>query len=362
MHRLISLTLTCALAAPPYRFALFENVLLPRWVGLFSVTPHGPGQYSFFRNGSAATTYGSADVAHVLATVNQLNLSESDAVAWASELNSFQDARTGFFSVAPLENAGFQPWHAAAYAPAALSLLGRTSAHAPQWAVDIAAGGAALWNQTFFPLLNESLPPPGPTNIWNAGHKIAAVPAALLLANISAPAFFQWWAGPSFLGGTFDPSTGYWCYRKEWAPPSVVCLGGAFHMDFVLTAMRVPLFIPSVLSDTSLKLQQPSGLWGSFPPSYIDLDGLYCSLRPAAQLGKPAALWSRARAACEAFLAVAEAALNNETIVLGANYYAINSHLLPAAVAGVAECAKWFPGLVDTIRPWRQTLDEAPFV
>jgi hypothetical protein len=360
----LSFAPTLASSGPPYHFATFETVLLPQWLALFAVPPSSAGRFSYFRNGSAPTVYGSADVAHVLATVNQLNLSGPAADSWASELNAFQDAATGFFRVAPLESAGFQPWHAAAYAPAALALIGRASAHAPRWALDIVQGGESVWNATFFPLLNESLPPPGPTNVWNAGHKIAAVPAALLLANLSAPEFFEWWAGPSFLEGTVDAATGYWCERKEWAPPSVVCLGGAFHMDFVLSALQTPLFIPGVLGNTSLGLQQESGLWGSFPPSYIDLDGLYCSLRPAAQLGKPQPLWQRAQSACDAFLAAAEAALNDATVVLGdtAGSYGANSHLLPAAVSGVAECAKWFPDLVDTVRPWIQTLDRAPFV
>ena len=304
-------------------------------------------------------------MAHVLATTSQLSsLPAAARAAWAAQINAFQLPATGFFALAPWEQAGLQPWHSAAYATAALVLLGAQPAWPLAWAVTVAEGGPAAWQAEFEGLLNATTPTCN--SIWCMGHKIAAYPAALLMTRGPSrdAAFFEWWAR-DFLGPAVDPSTAMWCQRRQWAPPSVACLGGAFHMDFVLTALQLPLALPRTLLAVAAGMQSPgSGLWGGDAfPSYIDLDGLYQVLRPAAQLGGAAAgpEWATARAACVRYLGAAQAALGSPEAVLGAAYGA-NTHILPAAVGGVAECAKFFPGMVRTVRPWVQTLDVAPFV
>jgi hypothetical protein len=355
-----------ARAQPIFDFTRFESALLPRWLDLFRAGA-SPGAFSFLSsNASAAgpTLYGSADVAHVLATTGALgSLSAADRAAWAAQINSFQAPATGFFALQPWEQAGLQPWHSAAYATAALVLLGAQPAAPLTWAVSVAEGGPAAWAAEFEGLLNATTPTCN--SIWCMAHKIAAFPAALLMTRGAErdAAFFAWWAG-TFLAGAVDPSTAMWCARPQWGPPAVACLGGAFHMDFVLTALRAPLLLPHTLIRVVAGMQSAAtGLWGGdASPNYIDLDGLYQVLRPAAQVGGAGAPeWATARAACVRYLAAAEAALNDPARVLGAVYGA-NSHILPAAVAGVAECAKFFPQLVRTARPWVQTLDVAPFV
>ena len=355
----------CAAHAQPFDFTHFETSLLPQWLRLFRAGAT-PGAYSFLSANASAgpTLYGSADVAHVLATTNTLgNLSAADRAVWAAQINSFQSPATGFFAVAPWEQAGLQPWHAAAYATAALALLGAQPAAPLAWAVSVAVGGPAAWAAEFQGLLNATTP--SCPSIWCTGHKIAAFPAALLMTRGRERdgAFFAWWAGV-FLGPAVDPATAMWCSRREWAPPSVACLGGAFHMDFVLTALRQPLFLPRTLLAVVAGMQDSkTGLWGGdASPNYIDLDGVYQVVRPAAQVGAPGGPeWAAARATCVRYLAAAEAALNDPARVLG-KVYGANSHILPAAVAGVSECAKFFPELVRTVRPWVQTLDVAPFV
>ena len=346
-----------------FDFTHFESVLLPQWLDLFRAGP-SPGSFSFLSSNASSvgpTLYGSADVAHVLATTNLLhNLSSTDRAAWAAQINSFQIQDSGFFALKPWEQAGLQPWHSAAYATAALVLLGAQPAWPLHWAVSVAEGGPAAWQAEFAGLLNVTTPTC--SSIWCMGHKIAAFPAALLMTR--GPArdreFFEWWTG-MYLAPAVDPRTAMGCERKEWGPPNVACLGGAFHMDFVLTALQVPLFLPRTLINVVSSMQSSeTGLWGGVDPNYIDLDGVYQVVRPAAQLGESSE-WAIARTACVRYLGAAEVSLKDPTRVLGAAYGA-NTHILPAAVSGVAECAKFFPELVRTTRPWVQTLDVAPFV
>lgn len=363
-------TLACALflscaSSQTFDFTHFESVLLQRWLDLFRAGA-SPGSFSFLsKNASASgpTLYGSADVAHVLAATGLLsNLSTSERALWGAQINSFQAPDTGFFTLQPWEQAGLQPWHSAAYATAALVLLGAQPAWPLSWAVSVAEGGPAAWEAEFAGLLNATTPTCN--SIWCMGHKIAAFPAALLMTRGPSRdrAFFSWWV-TAFLGPSVDPNTGMWCERREWGPPNVACLGGAFHMDFVLTALQVPLFQPKTLLSVVAAMQSPStGLWGSDAyPNFIDLDGVYQVVRPAAQMGREGPAWSTARTACVRYLGAAEAALNDPARVLGTEY-GVNTHILPAAVSGVAECAKFFPELVHTTRPWVQTLDVAPFV
>lgn len=349
-----------------FDFTHFETALLPQWVSLFRAGST-PGAFSFLSSNASAsgpTLYGAADVAHALATTGLLaSLSAADREAWAAQINSFQDPSTGFYRLQPWEQAGLQPWHAGAYATAALVLLGAQPAHPLAWAVSVAEGGPAAWAAEFDGLLNATTPTC--PSIWCMGHKIAAFPAALLMTRGASrdAAFFSWWAGV-FLQSAVDPKTAMWCERPEWGPPNVACLGGAFHMDFVLTALRAPLFLPRTLVSVVAGMQsEGTGLWGGDKdPSYIDLDGVYQVTRPAAQVGGPGTPeWATAHAVCARFLAAAEVSLNDTSRVLG-TVYGVNSHILPGALAGISECAKFFPDMVRTVRPWVQTLDAAPFV
>lgn len=364
--RATALLVHVALArSQPFDFTHFES-LVPQWLDRFRAGPL-PGAYAFLSANvtSGPSLYGSADVAHVLATVNLLgNVSAPDRAAWAAQLNAFQAPATGFFALQPSEETvGLQPWHGAAYATAALALLGGAPAAPLSWATTVADGGRAAWEAEFGGLLNATTPTCA--SIWCMGHKVAAFPACLLMTRGRAvdAAFFDWWAH-AFLAPAVDAKTAMWCQRPGWAPPNVACLGGAFHMDFVLAALGLPLFLPATLATVAAGMQSnATGLWGGGrAPGYIDLDGVYQVVRPAAQLGGPGGpAWAVAAEACRGYLAAAAAALNDPAQVLGAAY-GQNSHALPAAVGGVAECQKWFPAMVRTTRPWVQTLDVAPFV
>lgn len=384
----LSVLVSTSIAQPVADFTLFENVLLDQWLSLFRVDSRA-GAYSYDQAHRTQTSvYGASDVAHILFTVNSLNLTDNDAQSWANIINSFQNTSGMYTSFDYEESTGYQPWHATAFATSSVHLLGQQPSYAPQWALDIVQGGEQLWNATLVPLLNVTQCPT--CTIWNQGHKIASIPSVLIQAGLGPvpplpeetrhiigtaaqqataldPIYAQFWDWyfNAFLGPSVDPVTGTWCMRKEWAPPNVQCLGGAFHIFFIYTAAGVPWLMPSAVHAMSMGLQHAkgvdAGLWGKDYPQFIDLDGVYQVVRPAVQLGRPADLWQQSRQSCVAYLTAADAALNNATLVLqGA--LAQNTHNLAGTVAGVAECLKWFPNLAVTSRPWKQGLDYAPFV
>ena len=356
-------------AESQHDFRPFEE-MLPRFVELFRVGD-GPGQYCYDPSRKEVSVYGSSDMVHLLFTVNSLNVSEDDAHAWSTVINSFQNT-TGIYTPYAYEGVcGFVPWHTTGFAAAAVSLLGRAPMYRPEWSEALAAAGPGKWTAALTPLLNGtncSDCSPG-DSIWQFSHKLAAIPATLLMAGDRerfAP-FFDWLYGV-FLSENLDPKTGMWCARAEWAPPNhVQCLGGAFHVFFVEQFSSHPWALPETVHSTALSMQHAeSGLWGSPTrgglPTFIDLDGVYQVIRSAVQLGNPAQLWAAARGSCDAFLDASALVLNDATTLFSADGFAANSHMIVGAVAGVAECARWFPDLVRTRRAWRQGLDVAPYI
>ena len=97
---------------PPYKFEDFELNVLPAWLQKFTIE-YEAGLFAFHPDGTTPSLYGTIDVAHVLGTVGLLaNFSIERRDAWASAIDSYQDAQTGFYKVA--EHApGHQPFHAA---------------------------------------------------------------------------------------------------------------------------------------------------------------------------------------------------------------------------------------------------------
>lgn len=90
------------------------------------------------------------------------------------------------------EHCGFNPWHSGAYGAAAIKLVKGSGPKYPyKWALDI-ANNASSWVPTFAPLLD-----PTDRTIWSSGHKIAGIPAALVMFNTTPseghPEFINWW-------------------------------------------------------------------------------------------------------------------------------------------------------------------------
>eukprot|EP00730_Choanoeca_flexa_P013886 TRINITY_DN5835_c0_g2_i1.p1 TRINITY_DN5835_c0_g2~~TRINITY_DN5835_c0_g2_i1.p1 ORF type:complete len:367 (+),score=74.88 TRINITY_DN5835_c0_g2_i1:155-1255(+) len=349
-----------ALATETWDFTVFENELLPHWLDVFTINAN-TGTYSFLPNSTQSGVYGAADVLHVLFVVNQLNLTAEGRQEAANGMNQMQNS-SGFFSLSEAEHhTGYQPWHATGYVNAAIKLVDGHPKYNNSYYRDL-INTPERWQPEMDDLLNG---PPLCSSIWSCGHKIAAMMAvpsmegALDNQNDNATKFKEWYF--QYLNSQADAKTGQWLRNKDWAPPHVEGLGGAFHLYFVYNWLDQAWPYPNASMTTSASMQGKYGGWsGSAIPGYMDIDGLYQTVRPAAAIGTDNAQ-AIAQRACSAFLPTLHKSLTSLDTLLGSTL-AKNTHQLPALVGAVAECAKWFPDMVVTRRPWRQCLDYAPFI
>jgi hypothetical protein len=355
---------------PPHDLRPFERDLLPRWVAQFALAAP-PGGFGFSVGDAAAHAYGTAGVVHALSVVGQLGVlfNASARAAMAAVGNAFQNLTTGYYALAGAEaETGFQPWHSGGWVLSALRLLGAVGAAPPATADAFAAAGPAAWEATLMQMLNGSFIERGkPLNVWAGSHKIASLPAQLIISQprwaTTYKPFFDWlWA---FLSARASPEWGYWCINPAVnpPPPSNVCLGGAFHISFVLACGGQPLPFAAQMLNSTLALQNPdTGLWteDAVVPSYMDQDGVYVAIKASLQLGR--ARWSEVRKMCAAFVRAAAAPLTREADVLGpASPFGAVAHMLAGLVTPVAMCAEAFPDLVVTLRPWQNTVDVGCF-
>ena len=137
-------TSTSTGATPPmFDFWQFEVELMGKWVASMRSGEGGPGEYSWLparlrKPGQSTSIYGTTDVAYAMFATGQLSelslseLSLADRVAWATIINGFQNASTGWYDPAPWEvqnEASFffffflTPWHPTGPALEALDLL-----------------------------------------------------------------------------------------------------------------------------------------------------------------------------------------------------------------------------------------------
>jgi hypothetical protein len=361
-------------ALPPYDLRGFEGELLPAWVSQFELASP-PGAFSFACAEAPPTphAYGTAGVVHALSVTGALELryNASARAAMGAVGNAFEDASTGYYRLSGGETtAGYQPWHSGGWVLSALRLLGVEGAHPPATAVAFAGGGPGVWEATLLPLLNgTALGPSGaPLTVWAASHKVASLPAQLIISQpqqwaVAYRPFFTWlWA---FLAAQSSPQWGYWCQNPAVNPPppgSTVCLGGAFHVAFVLACGGQPLPHPLQMLNATLALQDlNTGLWTPGPlPGYMDQDGIYVAIKASVQLGR--ARWPEVRRMCTAYVRAAAQALGSPEVVLGPQSpLGGTAHMLAGVVTPVALCAQYFPDLVLTLRPWKNTVDVGCF-
>ena len=350
---------------PPFDLRPFEDVV-PRWVAQFQLA-QPPGGFGFSFGDAVPHAYGAAGVVHALSVVGQLE-EIFDAPARANigaVTNGFENRSDGYYALRGAElSAGFQPWHSGGWVLSALRLLGVAGQFPPATAVAFAAAGPETWEATMAPLLNGTA---DGRNVWSASHKVASLPAQLIMfepawATVYAP-FFSWlW---KFLADNASPTFGYWCANAAVNPPppeSPVCLGGAFHIGFVLACGGQQLPRAAEMLNSTLLLQNlTTGRWlAEAYPGYMDQDGVYIALKASLQLGR--ARWTEVRRMCTAFVRAAAAALTDTNATLGrASYYGSTAHNLAGTVTPVALCAESFPDLVTTVRPWVSTVDVGCF-
>ncbi len=328
-----------------YDFRPFEE-LYPLWEERFRIGA-GSGDFSFKPQGRPGP-YGSTDMVFARATLGILNLPAEDADAWADRINSFQDERTGWYRKTYTPH--FRE-HTTAYAVAALSLLGKPPRYLVRACQRISSSRHAMVRWL------RSIPW---SIIWPASHAVSGLPAILHLTGAGSDRFFEEYF--DWLDHRVEASTGYWsrglAQRLGFIPMiSKEEMGGAFHLYYVYQARGRTWPRLHEVVDATLSLQRPNGFWDGDHPYCIDLDGIYSIVRSSHLAGGYRR--ADALAACEAFLKGARAVLNSKALLF--SRYP-DSHHLVGALSAVAECERAFPGLVETHRPWSQTLDRACFI
>lgn len=391
--------LVASMAGPPFDLRPFETVVLPRWLGQFRIA----GVEGAFGSsaGGGQRVYGTADVVHVLSTVNQLNLSEGVRDAWAAQLAAFQNLTVvcggetcpglppgsrwpGFYELGVASDdvlsVGGEPWHSTGDVTSAFRLLHRWP-KAPNPMYRAIAADPALWHPTFLPTGKGLDRHSGVL----ATHKIVGILGTLLMqepgAAVAYAPFLRWWG--DFIDAHVDTDNGFLCTVKSVPPckcSDPACSGGRCMAD-ALSKCVAPTFATAMVKRvglnrtwpnsrraqrTILDLQRPTGFWsdGSLP-GYHEIDSLFIAVRtlPWNEDRRPEVL-----AACAAFLHAVTtfgetgfggSGLNDADTVLK---LFPGTHNLAAPIYAVSICAEEFPQLVRTVRPWSFSGDWAPFI
>eukprot|EP01052_Picozoa_sp_SAG31_P003812 SAG31_NODE_150_length_22290_cov_5.975801_28_plen_445_part_00 len=212
--------------SPPVDLTAFETHVLPSWLRGFQVFgANGTKIEGAFRqkiNGPQAP-YGTADVVHLLSTVNQLNISASQRDIWASVLASYQNLTifcnspqsypkmdacpglpgnsswSGFYSLEG-SSGGWEPWHSSGDITASFRLLDRQPAAVNEMYIEIASN-SNLWEETFDPI------------VFGGIHKIIGILGTLLMQRPNArqryASFLHWFA--QYIDRHEQNSTGFLC-------------------------------------------------------------------------------------------------------------------------------------------------------
>ncbi len=329
-----------------FDFRRFQDNHFFPWAEQFR-SGDGPGEYSY-RIGGPVSTYGTTDMLISRYIMNELDLSPEDKDAWAGVINSFQSTETGWYRK---KYTFHHKEHTSAYATAALHLIDRQPLYPFSRAIDILKSRSSM--ERWFNGINWSV-------IWPGSHVVSGVPACLLMTGSVDDDFFDWYF--ERLDATADPSSGFWCrglvHRLNIiGTPTKHEMGGAFHMYYIYEYRNRKWRYPEKIVDHTLRLQHANGLWDGDLTYCIDLDGIYCLTRSSRNAGGYRS--DDVRNACSRYLATAEKILNDRDFFF--RRYR-NSHILTGALAAIAECRLWYPELVITSKPWRQSLDKACYI
>lgn len=356
------MTCTCGYGIELHDLTVFEKDVLPAWLKQFQLTDSSGSpinQFSFLPNTNVAGVYGSADVIHLLYTVNQLNLTKSENQLWIDHINSFLND-TGFFRLGKHESGGWEPWHVTGDATAALRLIDGYPAR-PNTLYESIAQNQSLWKPTFEPLIKVE-PGAGCDHFHQCAHKAVAIPAMLSMTSANSTEkfkpFLDWLI--NYFDTNVDPSTGTWCTAKEKKKGRtglLSCLGGSFAVHVLHTGLNSTWPYNQTLQNFSLGLQDKNGGWSGWS-GYMNVDGIFQAARLIPTSSK--SLIESIRTACDNYLHEAVPKLNDKHGVL--KDLSENTHKLFASVAAVSECNKWFPEMIKTLRPWRSSIDKAPFL
>ena len=327
-----------------FDFTRFQEELYPAWEKQFS--SGGTGEFSY-KPGGSTCSYGTTDMLISRYIINDLELSENEKDTWAAVINRFQNEK-GWYDKSHTTH---HKEHTTAYAVAALRLIGRMPGKPLFWGASILKERASM--EKWINNVNWSI-------IWPGSHVVTGVPAALAMTGEGTEEFFKWYF--YWLDQTADPASGFWCRGLVHklgiiGKPTKHEMGGAFHMYYVYEFFGRQWKYPERIVDQTLRLQHANGLWDKDVTYCIDLDGIYCltrSSRNAAGYRK-----DDVRSAVIRYLETAEKTLNDKDFLF--SKYS-NSHRLTGALEALAECQKFYPELVRTVKPWRESLDTACYI
>jgi hypothetical protein len=337
------------------------------------------GAFSLHRGATDFDLYGMVDAVYILHTVGRLaeRTDRSSRTVWAERILACQDG-VGWFSRLNLR--GHSREHATAYAIGALALLEIEPDE--QYVIELGplhALESILIDRNAFlhwiscldfrPSLRAVLEKRlGWHYIWRGSHVGGGIPAALGMAWHSVE---EWWPGQVDLDEWFlwyfewldahtAPESGYWqraFWNLAYHVPTLIDMGGATHFFWVYEAKNRPFPHPAPVIESTLRLQQPSGLYKDHP-FCIDLDGNFCLIRSYLQLPEQGQQMYRDRvyrSVRKSFEAIVE-------VLVGEPWEELysDSHGLPGALAALVECTK-LPGLehAEALSGWQHPLDKA---
>ena len=329
-----------------FDFTRFEEKFFPEWIEQFK-SGESLGQYSW-KKGGPTSLYGTTDMLISKYIINNLSLTEEQKDNWAGFINQFQDPEKGWYRK---DYTLHYKEHTTAYAIAALYLIDRSPIHRLYEIHKDILPNRKTWEKW--------IEHPNWSFIWATSHVISGVPAALAMTGEGKEEFYEWCF--NWLDREADPKTGFYrrgLLHKIWKSRiSKHELGGAFHMYYVYEFFDRTWPYPEKIVDHTLNLQHENGLWDKDVTYCIDLDAIYCLTRSSRNAGN-----YRKRDVKEAiikYLKRADQIFNNKDFFFGSYD---NSHRLTGALSAIAECQKFYPDLVKTKKPWRQSLDKACFI
>jgi hypothetical protein len=330
-----------------FDFTRFEEEIYPEWEARFRIGG-GTGEFSYVKGGKPCP-YGTLDIIFCRTIMNGLILTEKEKDEWASYINSFQQETTGWYKKTYTFN-HFRE-HTTAYAVAGLKLIDRKPSYNFIWQDRLLSSEKEM--ERWINKIPWSLS-------WPSSHIVSGIPAIMAMLGTGTEAFFNWYF--AWLDKEANPATGYWSrgigHRLGLIKKvSKHEMGGAFHMYYVYEYMNREWPYPERIVDATLGLQHANGLWDKDVTYCIDLDGVYSLLRSSRNAGGYRA--DDVKDASVRYLERAEKILNDREFLIS-RY--TNTHVLPGALCAVAECAKFYPELVKTVRPWIETLDKACFI
>ncbi|MBD3229242.1 MAG: hypothetical protein GF329_13750 [Candidatus Lokiarchaeota archaeon] len=344
-----------------FDLTLFQDYLM-EWVNQFSINQDiGNFTYKPIKNKNKAKDkkprlYASSDMVFTLYITNELkgyiDSANGKINHWMKIIQDFQGYKNGWFKQGlwNYDNFHFKE-HSTAFAASALKLLGGKPKHklkfldklntrekVEKWLKGIE------WGLLF----------------WSGSHRGGGVAAYILTTGeIPNKRFFRWYF--NWLDQEADPKVGFW--RRSWLHRIFKNrltrneLGGSIHFYWIYQFMDHPIPYPEKVIDSTLKLQNELGLWGKNVSYCVDLDAIYCLTRCSRQINN-----YREKDIYQAILKYLDytvPSLNNKEFLF--NKYK-NTHKITGCLCAIAEIQKFYPELILTKKPWRQSLDITPWI